>query len=152
MGTYSQLQIIAYNGYSPARDATMIVRDTEDLKANGSYREKEGAWSSARYLLSADQAGFTLTQTTVAAGTRQTFEYKNHKEANLIIDGQGNVTDETTGKVYALKPGSMYMLDKHEKHTIEAQTDMRLVCVFTPALIGPETHDEEGSYPLLAES
>ena len=129
----------------------MFVRDIDDLKANGSYREKEGAWSSARYLLSADQAGFTLTQTTVAACTRQTFEYKNHKEANMIIDGHGTVTDETTGKAYELKPGTMYMLDKHERHTIEAQTDMRLVCVFTPALTGPETHDEDGSYPLLAD-
>ena len=129
----------------------MIVRDTDDLKANSSYREKEGAWSSARYLLSADQLGFTLTQTTIAAGTRQTYEYKNHKEANLIIDGHGSVTDETTNKVYELKPGSMYMLDKHERHTVEAQTDMRLVCVFTPALAGPETHDEDGSYPLLTE-
>lgn len=129
----------------------MIVRDIDDLKTNGSYREKEGAWSSARYLLHDDQLGFTLTQTTIAAGTRQTYEYKNHKEANLIIDGHGSVTDETNNAVYKLKPGSMYMLDKHERHTIEATTDMRLVCVFTPALTGPETHDADGSYPLLAE-
>lgn len=127
----------------------MIVRDTDDLKAMGSYREKPEAWSSARYLLSADNLGFTLTQTTIAAGTRQTYEYKNHKEANLIIEGHGSVTDETTNEIYELKPGSMYMLDKHERHTIEATTNMRLVCVFTPALVGPETHDEEGSYPLL---
>ena len=129
----------------------MIVRDTNDLKANGSFREKKGAWSSARYLLSSDQLGYTLTQTTIAAGTRQTYEYKNHKEANLIIEGHGSVTDEITKKVYELKPGSMYTLDKHERHTVEAQTDMRLVCVFTPALTGPETHDEDGSYPLLAD-
>ena len=106
----------------------MIVRDTNDSKANGSFREKKGAWSSARFLLNSDQLGFTLTQTTIAAGTRQTYEYKNHKEANLIIEGPGNVTDETTNKVYELKPGSMYTLDKHERHTVEAHTDMRLVC------------------------
>lgn len=130
----------------------MIVRDTNDLKESGSFREKAGAWSSARYLLSSDQLGFTMTQTTVAAGTRQTFQYKNHQEANLVIEGEGSVTDETTNTVYKLKPGTMYTLDKHEKHTIEALTDMRFVCVFTPALVGPETHDEEGSYPLLSDS
>lgn len=130
----------------------MIVRDTGDLKKNGSYREKPGHWSSARYLLDADQLGFTLTRTTIAAGTRQTYEYKNHKEANLVIDGQGTVTDETTGAVHELEPGSMYMLDKHERHTIEALTDMQLVCVFTPALAGNETHDESGSYPALTKT
>jgi L-ectoine synthase len=40
-------------------------------------------------------------------------------------------------------------LDKHDRHELEAITDMRLVCVFTPALLGPETHDEDGSYPVL---
>lgn len=129
----------------------MIVRNIDDLKASGSYREKPGAWSSARYLLSSDQLGFTLTQTTIAAGSHQTFEYKNHKEANLIIEGHGTVTDETTNTTFALKPGSMYTLDKHERHTIEAKTNMTLVCVFTPALTGPETHDDDGSYPLLAD-
>ncbi|MCA9019130.1 MAG: ectoine synthase, partial [Planctomycetaceae bacterium] len=26
---------------------------------------------------------------------------------------------------------------------------MRMVCVFNPPLVGPETHDEDGVYPLL---
>jgi L-ectoine synthase len=26
---------------------------------------------------------------------------------------------------------------------------MRLICVFNPALVGDEVHDEDGSYPLL---
>ena len=28
-------------------------------------------------------------------------------------------------------------------------SDLRLVCVFTPALTGNETHDIDGSYPIL---
>ena len=93
--------------------------------------------------------GFTLTQTTVAAGASTTMEYKNHLEANLVIEGSGSVTDLKTNQSYSLQPGDMYALDKHDKHRLDALTDMRLVCVFTPALVGPETHDEEGSYPLL---
>ena len=125
----------------------MIVRTLEDLEAQGSYREKPGVWSSARYLLRRDGMGFTLTSTTISAGASQIMQYKNHVEANLIIEGEGNLTDLATGAVHRLAPGTMYALDRHDRHRIDADTDMRIVCVFSPALVGPETHDEDGSYP-----
>lgn len=127
----------------------MIVRDLETLKALGHYREKAGVWSSARYLLKGDGCGFTVTQTTVSAGSSQTMRYRHHVEANLVIEGSGTVTDLETNETHALEPGSMYALERHQRHRLDARTDMRLVCVFTPALVGPETHDEDGSYPLL---
>ena len=127
----------------------MIVRDLERLKALGNFREKPGVWSSARYLLEGDGCGFTVTQTTVSAGASQTMRYRHHVEANLVIEGRGTVTDLETNETFALEPGSMYALERHERHRLDATTDMRLVCVFSPALVGPETHDEDGSYPLL---
>ncbi|MFT5530775.1 MAG: L-ectoine synthase [Candidatus Poriferisodalaceae bacterium] len=127
----------------------MIVRSLEDLKAQNRYAEKPGAWTSSRYLLRSDDVGFTLTQTTVAAGSHQVMEYKNHVEANLIIEGEGVVIDTATGEEYPLAPGVMYTLDKHDRHEMIATTDLRIVCVFTPALVGTETHDEDGSYPVL---
>ncbi len=127
----------------------MLIRTLDEIKAKGQYRENPGVWTSARYLLRDDGVGFTVTQTTVAAGQSQEMEYKNHIEANLVIEGRGNVTDLATGEVHALEPGAMYTLDKHDRHRLDALTDMRLVCVFTPALVGPETHDADGSYPLL---
>ena len=127
----------------------MIVRSLDDLKAQGRYREKPGTWSSARYLLRDDGVGFTLTETAVAAGSKQVMEYKNHIEANLVIEGEGTVTDCATGRRYPLKPGVMYTLDKHDRHELEAVTGLRIVCIFTPALAGEETHDEDGSYPIL---
>ena len=129
----------------------MIVRTVEDLKTQGSYREKPGVWSSARYLLRRDRMGFTLTHTTIAAGSSQTMQYKNHVEGNLVIEGEGDLTDLDTGTVHRLRPGTMYALDRHDRHRIDASTDMRLVCVFAPALVGPETHDEDGSYPILED-
>ena len=129
----------------------MIVRTVEDLKIQGSYREKPGVWSSARYLLRRDGMGLTLTQTTVAAGSSQTMQYKNHVEANLVIEGEGVLTDLATGTAHRLRPGTMYALDRHDPHRIDAGTDMRIVCVFSPALVGPETHDEDGSYPILED-
>ena len=129
----------------------MIVRTVEDLKTEGSYREKPGVWSSARYLLRRDGMGFTLTHTTVAAGSSQTMQYRHHVEGNLVIEGEGDLTDLDTGTVHRLCPGTMYALDRHDRHRIDARTDMRLVCVFSPALVGPETHDADGSYPILED-
>lgn len=127
----------------------MIVRSIEDLKAQGRYQERPGVWTSSRYLLRDDDVGFTMTQTTIAAGTHQLMEYKNHIEANLIIEGEGVVINVATAEEHELAPGVMYTLDKHDRHEVRAVTDMRIVCVFTPALVGRETHDEDGSYPIL---
>ena len=127
----------------------MIVRSIDDVKTLGNFRENPEVWSSARYLIHDDGLGFTLTQTTAAAGSDQIMEYKNHLEANLIIEGEAELTDLATNLVYDLGPGSMYAMDKHDRHRIKAKTDMKIVCVFSPALVGPETHDEDGSYPIL---
>ena len=127
----------------------MLVRTLEDLQASGRYRENPGVWTSARYLLRDDGVGFTLTETRVAAGQVQELEYKSHIEANLVIEGEGELTDITSGEVHQLGPGSMYALDQHDRHRLETHTAMRIVCIFMPALVGPETHDADGSYPLL---
>ena len=127
----------------------MIVRSLDDLKKRGGYAEKEGHWTSARYLLRDDKVGFTVTQTTVAAGQTLVMEYKNHIEANLIIEGEATLTDLDASETHHLSAGSMYTLDKHDKHKLEAVTDLKIVCIFTPALVGSEIHDEDGSYPLL---
>ncbi|MEL7543112.1 MAG: ectoine synthase [Pseudomonadota bacterium] len=127
----------------------MIIRTLDDLKTSGAYREKPGVFTSARYLLRDDAMGFTLTETTIAAGSHQIMEYKNHLEANLIIEGTGTLIDVASGQHHRLAPGSMYALDKHDRHEMIAETDMRIVCVFTPALVGTEMHDDDGSYPIL---
>ena len=127
----------------------MIVRHHDELRAVGRYAERPGVWSSARYLLRDDGVGFTLTQTTVAAGQQQVMQYRHHIEANLVMEGEAELTDLDSGEVHLLRPGSMYTLDRHERHALRALTDLRLVCVFTPALVGSETHDADGSYPLL---
>lgn len=127
----------------------MIVKTLDDIKSSDGYQEKPGVWTSARYLLRTDNVGFTLTQTTCKSGQSITLQYKNHIEANLVIEGEAEVTDLDSGQVYRLIPGSMYTLDKHDRHRLDVIKDLRLVCVFTPALTGKETHDETGSYPIL---
>jgi L-ectoine synthase len=74
-------------------------------------------------------------------------EYKHHIEANYCFAGHGEVVDLATGETYEIKPGSIYVLDKHDRHILRAiKGDLRLVCVFNPALSGNETHRSDGSF------
>ena len=123
----------------------MIVRTLNEL--NDSPRDVRGpVWRSRRFLLAEDGVGFTLTETTVEAGSEQVLWYKHHVEANYVIEGEGEVENVASGEVFALKPGSIYVLDQHERHRLKTFTRMRLVCVFTPALSGRESHDADGAY------
>ena len=123
----------------------MIVRTLEQLL--DTERDVRGpVWASRRFLLAEDGVGFTVTETTVEAGSEQVLWYKHHVEANYVVDGEGEVENLVTGEVFALAPGSIYVLDGHEKHRLKALTRLKLVCVFTPALTGRETHDEDGAY------
>ena len=128
----------------------MIVKKLEDL-LDTAHDVRGPVWASRRYLLAADGVGFTLTETTTEAGSEQILWYKHHVEANYIIEGEGEVENLATGEVFALGPGSVYVLDQHERHCLRSFTRMRLVCVFTPALSGGETHDADGAYALPAE-
>jgi len=123
----------------------MIVRNLQELI--DTPRDVHGpVWASRRFLLAEDGVGFTLTETTTEPGSEQVLWYKNHVEANYVIEGKGEVENLATGEVYPLGPGSVYVLDGHERHRIKSFTRMRLVCVFTPALTGRETHDKDGAY------
>lgn len=56
-----------------------------------------------------------------------------------------------TGEVHDLRDGTLYLLDGHEKHTVRAETELRMACVFNPPVTGRETHDASGVYPLVTE-
>ncbi len=103
--------------------------------------ERDVEWGngrSRRFLIEKDAMGYSLTDTIVDAGTESLLEYKNHKEACYCIEGEGEV--EVNGVIYPIKPGTMYALDKHDKHYLRAKTTLRLVCVFDPPLKGHESH------------
>ena len=123
----------------------MIVRTLQDVE--GSVADVTGdGWRSLRLLTRADQMGFTLTHTTLAAGMDATLEYRHHLEACLCISGQAQIEDLATGEVREIFPGTMYALDRHERHQIHVLEQSVFVCVFNPALTGTETHDAAGGY------
>ena len=72
-------------------------------------------------------------------------KYKNHLEACYCLEGEGSVENLETGELYALRPGVLYALDKHERHRLKITKRMRAICVFNPSLIGDEIHDSDGS-------
>lgn len=124
----------------------MIVRSLLSIIGTQAHVRGE-AFESRRILLAKDGLGYSLHDTICKAGSAQRLEYRNHVETNYVIEGQGSVENIATGEVYPLGPGTVYVLDQHEAHLLRAVTDLRIICVFTPALTGQEKHDAAGSYP-----
>jgi L-ectoine synthase len=126
----------------------MIVRTKEDVEGTeGDIRTTD--WSSCRFLHAADGMGVTLTDAILEAGLDQVFWYKNHLESVYCIEGEGILEDLVTGKTYSITPGTLYALDKHDRHRLTVRTRMRVICTFVPPLVGGEIHDVDGSYPRL---
>ncbi len=128
----------------------MIIRSIDSLA--GTEREiRADTWISKRLLLKKDGMGFSLHETIIHAGTDTSMCYRNHLEAVYCIEGSGWLTERDTGQTHRVEPGVMYALDKHDSHILNAETDLRLVCVFNPPCTGREVHDEDGAYPLVTE-
>lgn len=123
----------------------MIVRDMNELK-NSERAVSDARWTSIRMLLADDGMGFSFHITIIEAGSEHTFHYKNHFESVYCISGTGTIEDLATGEVHEIKPGVMYALDKHDKHTLRAKEELVLACCFNPPVTGKEVHQADGSY------
>ena len=126
----------------------MIVRDLQQLLAT----ERDVAWGngqSRRFLIESDGMGYSLTDTVIDAGSESLLQYNHHLETCYCVEGEGEL-ESMDGTVYPIQVGTMYALNQHDKHYLRAKTTMRLVCVFSPALKGNESHnlndDVESSY------
>lgn len=128
----------------------MIVRTIDEVTDTDADIKAEN-WRSKRIVLSKDGAGFSVHETTLYAGTVNEFWYANHVEAVFIVEGEGEITDFGTGITHQLAPGSIYLLNDHDKHEVRPRTEMRTVCVFNPPVTGREVHDENGVYPLITD-
>jgi L-ectoine synthase len=108
----------------------MIVRDLQTLI--GSERTVSDAkWTSIRMLLADDNMGF-----------------KNHFESVYCMKGSGSITDLKTGETHDIRPGVMYALNEHDRHTLRADEELVMACVFNPPVTGREVHKADGSYAL----
>ena len=128
----------------------MIVRTIDEITDTEADIQTEN-WRSKRIVLAREGAGFSVHETTLYAGTESEFCYQNHIEAVFIVEGEGEIEDMATGEVHQLGPGSLYLLNDHDRHKVRPRTQMRTVCVFNPPVTGREVHDENGVYPLVTE-
>lgn len=107
--------------------------------------------NSRRLLLSRDGQSYSFHDTLIKAGTELRMWYKHHVESVYCVGGEGELEDSATGALHPIYDGMFYCLDDHDQHILRAKTDLRLVCVFTPALVGPELHDADGAFPVLTD-
>jgi L-ectoine synthase len=127
----------------------MIVRDFNEIVEKERDRVVSDAkWSSVRMLLASDGMGFSFHITFLEPGSEHEFHYKNHLESVYCMSGTGSITDHATGQTHAIRPGVMYALDQHDRHTLRAEEELVMACVFNPPVTGNEVHRADGSYAL----
>jgi len=131
----------------------MIVRQLQEAeKSNRRIVSPDGNWDSTRMLLKDDNMGFSFHITTIYAQADFQMHYQNHLESVYCISGEGEVETLADNKVHPITPGTLYILDKHDKHILRATTEMKMACVFNPPLNGTEVHNAEGAYELQAST
>ena len=133
----------------------MIVRTLDEVrKTDRRVVAPNGNWESVRLSLADDNMGFSFHITTIFAGTETHIWYQNHFETVYCISGEGEIETLADGKVYPIRPGTVYMLNEHDEHLLRAHAgaDMVMACAFNPPLSGQEVHDENGVYPAAEQA
>ena len=126
----------------------MIVRTLEELIRTTNHVVTDD-WRSTRLVVKSDGLGYSVHHTVVPEGHSVHCHYKNHFETNYCIAGEGEVLNVENGKTFAIRAGTVYALDKHDKHVVRAtKQDLHLVCVFNPPIQGEETHNADGGYDI----
>ncbi len=127
----------------------MLLRKLSDAnQSNRRVVSPDGNWESTRLLLKEDQMGFSFHITTIYKGADFQMHYQNHLESVYCISGKGEVETLSDGQKYPIEPGTIYILDEHDKHTLRSFEEMIMACVFNPPLNGNEIHNAEGAYEL----
>ena len=123
---------------------TQVIGTAAEVDSNG--------WTSRRLILAHDGMGYSVHDTLIKPGAVLEMAYRHHLETVYCIEGEGEITDLTSGETHAIRPGTLYALNNHDHHVLRANrgTQLRMVCVFNPPLTGLEVHDENGAYPVPA--
>jgi L-ectoine synthase len=126
----------------------MFVRTRQDVVASGHELDiSHGNAVSTRYLTKRDGLGFSFSAVVMEPGQEAMLWYQHHWEANFITAGEGELEELATGRKWPLEPGTIYVVGPSDRHQIRAITQLRLVSVFNPPIVGDENHDAEGGFP-----
>lgn len=123
-----------------------VVKIDELIQTERDVRCPKGGFRSLRVLLESDGMGYSLTKTIVPKGEPQLWHYKHHLETCYCVSGLGVLNNLESGEMFVIRPDTIYVLDKHDRHQFMALEETVLICVFNPPLKGQEVHKEDGSY------
>ncbi|MCP4993417.1 MAG: hypothetical protein GY934_06485, partial [Gammaproteobacteria bacterium] len=124
----------------------MYVRTLDQLHGTAAFQKYwDNTMTSVDLLSVADGIGFSLHDVRASAGLEHLLWYKHHWEANYIVSGNASVENLSTGEIWHLGPGAIYMVGPNDRHHFTADTDVHLVSIFNPALSIGADYDEEGT-------
>ena len=115
----------------------MIIRSVDEVI--GTARDVHGkGWKSRRVVLAGEGPDYSVHETTLEAGVRLRFSYRDHRETVYCVAGEGLIEDVGGARTVRLIPGGLYSAGIGEDHVITTDTEMKLLCIFTPPLTGDE--------------
>ncbi|MCH9035941.1 MAG: ectoine synthase [Chloroflexi bacterium] len=136
---------------------TMFVMGDEDAHHAVLRGGRPAPWRTATsgtartsfYLSPDDGCGLTIS---LPRGTADSMLwYRNHIEANYVLEGEATVEDLATGQEWQLGPGSLYVVGPRDRHRLKAEKEVYFMSIFNPPLKGDETRDADGAYPPTGE-
>ena len=126
-------------------DRRMFIKRVDEMRRAGNeMMTADGQARRVRMLTKADAVGFGFDDLRLAVGAEATLWTRQHRQANHVISGTGEVTDLRTGQTWALGPSVAYYVGPEDRHSLRANTDMHLLSVISPPLVGDEQYDAEG--------
>ena len=128
----------------------MLVRTMERIEAEGRVISiSHGRATAVRLLTKADGLNFSISEARGGTAGVSELWYKNHWEANYVRSGNATLEDRHSGQRWPLQPGVLYCVGPQDRHRIlrDADSNMRIISVFSPPIVGEETHDADGAYP-----
>ena len=126
-------------------DRRMFVKRVDDMRRAGKeMMTANGQARTIRMLTQADAVGFGFEDVRLAAGAEATLWVKQHWQANHIVSGAGEATDMTSGQTWELAPGMAYYVGPEDRHRLRARTDIHLLSVISPPLMGDEQFGADG--------
>lgn len=134
------------SGPVPETDQRMFLRRIDEMRAAGKeIVTANGQARVVRALTKSDGLGISFSDVNLTAGASTVLWYKHHWETNYILSGTGLVEDLNTGESWKLEADIAYNVGPKDRHRLSAHTDLHLVSVFCPPLVGNEQHDADGA-------
>ncbi|KAF4319263.1 hypothetical protein BBO99_00004206 [Phytophthora kernoviae] len=136
--------------------SSYLVRSLDDVRQQQRViSSNNGALETRRYLVRADECGFSVQHEVLKKGEPVRLEFQNHVYALLITRGSGRVrlldVGESQGEYQEVTEGSLVALKAAEAVELEAQSDeLHAVSVLNPPLFGSEERNKQtGVFPAV---